>query len=86
MRARERQTLRPAHVVDERLRRVRVDRLRFKAAETEHDRLVGGVAAPGEGERAQERDFDRGDALDVAAPREAGGEGCGGFHRPDGVR
>ena len=82
----DRQAIRLAHLVDQRVRRVRIDRLRGEAAEAEHDRLVGRVAAPGEGERAQKRDFDRGDALEVAAPREAGGEGGGRLHRPDRVR
>ena len=75
-----------AHLGDERLGRVRIDAVRALAAEAEDHRLVGRVALAGEGERAEQRDLDRGDPVDRAGRDEPVGERRGGLHRPDRMR
>ena len=75
-----------AHLGGERLGRVWFDTVRALTAEAENDRLVGRVAAPSEGERTEQRDLDRSDAVDRAGRDEPVRERGGGFHRPDRMR
>ena len=75
-----------AHPRDKRLGGVEIDGVRRFAAEAQDHRLVGGVAAPGEGERAHEADLDRRDLVDRARRDEPAHERGGGFHRPDRMR
>ena len=72
-----------AHRHDKRFGGVEIDSLRRLAAESQDHRLVGGVAAPGEGERAKKRDLERGDPIDRARLDQPFGERGGGFHRPN---
>ena len=77
--------LRLAHPRHERVGQVRIDGLGRFAAEAQDCGLVGRVAFSREGERAKQRDLDRGDLIDGARPDEAGRErGCG-LHRPNGM-
>ena len=75
-----------AHPRDERLGGVEIDGLRRLAAEAQDHRLVGRVAFPREGERAKERDLERGDPVDRARLKEPARERGGGLHRPDRMR
>ena len=78
--------LRLAHPRDERVGGVRIDGLGLFAAEAEDHGLVGRMAFSGEGERAEQRDLDRGDLVDDARRDEPVRERGGGLHRPDRVR
>ena len=62
----EAERLRLAHPRDERVGEVRIDGLGLFAAEAEDCGLVGGVAFSREGERAKQRDLDRGDLIELA--------------------
>ncbi len=78
--------LRLAHRHDERLGGVEIDGFRRFAAQAQDHRFVRGVAFSGEGERAQKRDLERGDAVDRACLDQSARECRGGFHRPDRMR
>ena len=82
----ERQALRLAHPGERLFGRVGFDAVRRQSAKAENDGLVCRVALAGEGERAEERDRDRRDAINRAAGGKTAREGGGGLHRPDRVR
>ena len=82
----ELETLGGAHFGDQRLGGVRIDALRRLTAKPEDHGLVGRMAAPREGERAEQRDLDRRDPVDGVIGDKPIRERGGGFHRPDRVR
>ena len=82
----KRQAVRLADLSDKRVGGIEIDSLRLEAAQAEDDRPVRRVAAPGEGERTEQRDLDACDARDRAGLREPGGESGRRLHRPDRMR
>ena len=75
-----------AHPRDKRFGGVEIDSLRRLAAEAQDHRLVGRVACAREGERAKQRNLERGDPVDRARLDQPARERGGGFHRPDRMR